>query len=119
MMQVGLVISLVIGTACGTNPLPVPAEPKLPVPWQQLASKLKTHAPHRKKHNHTNQSHSPQHVQREAGVHSKEDEAKLQADTEGVVVQPLPKDVTAKVDTRLAAAVKAVSPAPKEAPQSH
>merc|ERR1712124_187811 len=49
----------------------------------------------------------------------KEDEAKLQADTEGVVVQQLPKDVAAKVDTRLAAAVKAVSPAPKEAPQSH
>lgn len=102
MMQVGLVISLVMGTACGTNPVPVPAEPKLPVPWQQLASKLETHAPHRKKHNHTNQSHSPQRVEREAGVHSKEDEAKFQADTEGVVLQPLAKDVATKVEMKLA-----------------
>eukprot|EP00746_Dinoflagellata_sp_MGD_P162461 gnl/MRDRNA2_/MRDRNA2_90036_c0_seq1.p1 gnl/MRDRNA2_/MRDRNA2_90036_c0~~gnl/MRDRNA2_/MRDRNA2_90036_c0_seq1.p1 ORF type:complete len:526 (-),score=123.24 gnl/MRDRNA2_/MRDRNA2_90036_c0_seq1:117-1694(-) len=124
-MQVGLVLFGTLGLLAsqsnaanspknGTNGLSVPEEPKLPVPWKQLASKLEMH---RKKpvplhKNHTNNTHSQQHIERQAGVHGKEDEAKLQADTEGVVVQPVAQNVANKLDMKLAS--QSSTPAPKE-----
>lgn len=98
----------------------VPEEPKLPVPWQKLAARVTPH--HKKKaaavHNRTNKSHP---VQQKERVHSTEDEAKLavklQADTEGVVVQPLPEDVAAKMDMKLAVGTKAKTPAHEEVAQ--
>lgn len=102
--------------------LAMPEEPKLPVPWQKLAAHMESHAHHKKKaapkHNHENKS-QPVPVHHEAGVHPKKDEAKLESDLDGVVVQPLSKDVAAKVETTLAVATKAGTPAPKEVPQSH
>lgn len=94
----------------------LPTEPKLPVPWKNLAANLKAHTPHHKKkvphaQNHSNKSHSVQHF---AGVHSKEDEAKFQADTEGVVVQPLPKDVAWDIAAKMKLAAQTSTPAPKK-----
>lgn len=109
-----------IGNKNSTKAMVMPEEPKLPVPWQKLAANMESHQHHKKKaapkHNHTNKSHPVQH---QASLHPKEDEAKLQADTEGVVVQPLPKDVAAKVETKLAVGTSAEIPARKEVPQSH
>jgi hypothetical protein len=98
-----------------------PEGPKLPVPWQKLAANMASHAQYQKniaapKQNHTNKSHLAQH---EAGVHSKKDELKFEADTEGVVVQPLPQDVAAKVETKLAAAAKPAALEPVDVSQSH
>merc|ERR1719265_1830336 len=81
---------------------------------------MEMHASHHKKpvplqKNHTNKTHSQQHIEREAGVHGKEDEAKLQADTEGVVVQPVAQNVANKLDMKLAS--QSSTPAPQQMPR--